>query len=71
MMTVVRGLAGALVDIRTDSEDDRKKELELLPGHSLEVHRVVIRLDTKALALDIVSINVEKIEERNLTLWNG
>ena len=70
-MIIIRGLTSdliILVDIRTNSKDNRKKELELFLGYSLEVHRVIIRLDTKALVLDIVSINIKKIEEQNLTL---
>jgi len=36
-MLLVILVAASLIDIGTDSEDDRKKELQLLPGHCLEV----------------------------------
>lgn len=40
------GIGTAGVDIGTDSEDDREKELQLLLGHGLQVHCIVMRLDT-------------------------
>jgi hypothetical protein len=65
------GISSALVNMRTNSEDDGKKELELLPGHRLEVHRIIMRLDAEALALHVVNTNAGKIEERGPTLCNG
>ena len=52
MMVVVVDSAphvcAALIDVRADGEDDGKQELELLLGHGLEVHAIVVWLHAEA-----------------------
>ena len=45
----------SLVDIGANGKDDGKKELQFLPGHSLQIHTIIMRLDRETLALYSIS----------------
>ena len=47
----------SLVDVWTDSEHNREQKLELIPGHSLKVHRIVLRLNAEFLVLCFVRMH--------------
>ena len=50
----------SLIGVWTDSEHNREQKLELVPGHSLKVHRIVLRLNTEFLVLWFVSTDRPK-----------
>jgi hypothetical protein len=56
-----------LIDIWANSEDNWQEKLEFLAGHGLEVHRIIVRLDAEALALEIVRFGYRsEVEVNNL-----
>jgi len=53
----------SLVDIGTNSKNDGKKELQFLPGHSLQIHTIIMGLDRETLALYSISKIIEDMWE--------
>ena len=53
----------SLVDIGANGKDDGKKELQFLPGHGLQIHTIIMRLDRETLALYSISKIIEDVWE--------
>jgi hypothetical protein len=55
------GNGTSLVDIRANSKYDRKKELELLPGHGLQIHTIIMGLNRETLTLQPISKRISEV----------